>query len=120
MCGATAGGRLEVARAEKEKSEHADRIEVDLARARDRGPGARGEAKRQAERDRRVEAEAPLGGLAHRAGKEGGARKNENRKRNEQARPTHYLRCLRSDLVDVGGKCIHHYLHRAEGCDEKP
>jgi hypothetical protein len=110
---------VQVARAEQQEGEHADRVEVDLALPRQRRPGAGGEAEAQAERDRRVEADALRTELAPGAGEERRAGEKQHRKRDEQARPAHQARRLGADFVHVGRERIHHHLHRAERSDEE-
>ena len=119
--GAAARSAFEVARAEQQEREHADRIEVHLARARERWP-RRSRAKPIARpsaigvsrpmRPRRSSCSAP---------EKNGWQENSSTG-NVISRLAQRMICagVGPDLVDVGGKGIHHHLHRAEPGDEQP
>ena len=116
--------QFKVARAEQQKREHRDRVEIDRAGAGHGGPGAGRESRTDAQRDGRIHAGAQAPQFAPRAGKEGAAGKRDDRRGEQEARPAHQvLRLARQcsgALVHVGREGIHHHLHRAEAGDEQP
>jgi len=112
---------LEAARPEQEEGDHADAIEIHLARAGHGRPGAAGVTEGEAEGDRRIEPQAAQAQLLAGAGEERPAGEQQHRGREEQARPAHQRCRLGGEraVVDVGGKGVHHDLHRAEAGDEQ-